>query len=214
MRIEAFQLGSFMTNSYLLTADDGRACLLIDAPEEIEQVIDLCQSRGLAPKMLINTHGHVDHIYGNEAVKRHWPDIELAIHAADEAKLRSSIRNLSLLMGMNVKSPPADRLLAEGDHVDLGGQALEVLHTPGHSPGGISLVSRPEDRPPVVFTGDALFAMGIGRTDFPGASLKILLASIRDKLLVLPDETVCYRGHGPPTTIGLERANNPFLESR
>ncbi len=214
MRIETFQLGSFLTNCYLLTDDDGSACLLIDAPEEIEQVIDLCDSRGLAPKMLINTHGHVDHIYGNRAVKGHWPDIELAIHAGDEAKLRSTIRNLSLLMGMSVKSPPADRLLAEGDHIDLGGQSLEVFHTPGHSPGGISLVTRPEGRPPVVFSGDALFAMGIGRTDFPGASLKILLAGIRDKLLVLPDETVCYPGHGPSTTIGLERANNPFLEVR
>ncbi|NIA21392.1 MAG: MBL fold metallo-hydrolase [Anaerolineaceae bacterium] len=212
MKIETFQLGSFLTNCYLLTSDDGREALLVDAPEEIEQVIDLCDSRGLAPKMLINTHGHMDHIAGNQAVKDRWPDIELAIHAADQAKLRSAIRNLSLLMGMNVKSPPADRLLAEGDSVDLGGRSLEVLHTPGHSPGGISLLTRSQGQPPVVFTGDALFAMGIGRTDFPGASLKTLLAAIHDKLLVLPDETVCHPGHGPLTTIGQERTGNPFLK--
>jgi len=161
----------------------------------------------------VNTHGHVDHIAGNTAVKARWPQIRLAIHADDAAKLTSPIRNLSLLMGMNVKSPPADVLLKEGDRIELGsGQTpLEVLATPGHTPGGISLVWRPDEGPAAVFTGDALFCEGIGRTDFPGASERTLMKSIREKLLVLPDDTAVYPGHGPPTTIGRERCGNPFL---
>jgi len=212
MKIDTFQLGPFATNAYLLTADDGGDALLIDAPEGIEQAIELCDARGLTPAVLVNTHGHVDHIAGNEAVKRRWPGIRLAIHRDDAAKLTSSMRNLSLLMGMRVTSPPADALLAEGDRIPLGPLALDVLHTPGHTPGGITLLARPESGPPVAFTGDTLFCLGVGRTDFPGASERTLLESIRQKLLTLPDETVCYPGHGPSTTIGQERAGNPFLE--
>ena len=213
MNIDTFQLGSFAANAYLLTADDGSDALLVDAPEGIEQTIEHCDARGLVPSMLINTHGHVDHIAGNEAVKRRWPDIRLAIHRDDAAKLTSTIRNLSLLMGMAVKSPPADLILAEGDRIPLGPLALNVIHTPGHTPGGITLLVRPEDGPPVAFTGDTLFCLGVGRTDFPGASERTLLESIREKLLSLPDETVCYPGHGPATTIGQERAGNPFLQA-
>ena len=166
---------------------------------------------GITPRMLVNTHGHVDHIAGNEAVKRRWPDIQIAIHGDDAAKLTSSLRNLSLLMGMMVKSPPADRILAEGDTIPLGDETLEVLHTAGHTPGGITLLARPESGPPMAFTGDTLFCLGVGRTDFPGASQRTLLESIRMKLFSLPDETACYPGHGPETTIGQERRDNPFL---
>ena len=212
MNVTPFQLGSFMTNAYLLTADAGPEAILIDAPDEIERLIDHCDAENIVPTLLVNTHGHVDHIAGNRAVKERWPDIRLAIHADDAPKLRSPIRNLSLLMGRAVKSPEADRLLAEGDRIGLGRETLEVLHTPGHTPGGITLLCRPDAGPPVAFVGDTLFCMGIGRTDFPGGSHRTLLAAIRDRLLALPDETLCYPGHGPATTIGQERQGNPYLE--
>jgi len=212
MEVRRFEIGSFMTNCYVATSDDGRAAALIDAPEEIERVIAYCDASGIVPTMLILTHGHVDHIGGCAAVKRRWAEIRLAVHGDDAAKLTSPIRNLSLLMGMNVKSPPADVLLKEGDRIELGDETLEVLHTPGHTPGGISLLARPKSGPPIVFTGDALFCEGIGRTDFPGASHRTLLGSIREKLLTLPNDTVCYPGHGPETTIGRERRGNPFLQ--
>ncbi|NLX57616.1 MAG: MBL fold metallo-hydrolase [Phycisphaerae bacterium] len=211
MKIETFTLGAFMVNCYLATSDDGRHGVLIDAPEEIETVLDLCDGRGLEPSVLVNTHGHVDHIIGNEAVKRHWPGIQLAIHADDAPKLASSLRNLSVLMGLAVKSPPADRLLADGDRIVFGDESLDVLHVPGHSVGGIALASRPKAGPPVVFTGDTLMAMSVGRTDFPGCSWASLEKAIREKLLTLPDETLCYPGHGPKTTIGRERTNNPYI---
>jgi glyoxylase-like metal-dependent hydrolase (beta-lactamase superfamily II) len=222
MKIDCFQLGPFLVNCYLVTADAGAAgpeTILIDAPDEVQQVIAHCDRLGLKPRLLLNTHGHVDHISGNAAVKEHWPALKLAIHAADAAKLGSPLRNLSLLLGQVVTSPPADVLLTDGQKLTLGDEVLEVRHTPGHTPGGISLILR-EPRPgpsggdvttPVAFTGDTLFAGSVGRTDFPGASSKALLSSIRRQLFTLADETLCYPGHGPPTTIGEERAHNPYV---
>ncbi len=211
MRIETYQLGSFMTNAYLVLSGDGREALLVDAPEEIEQVIDRCDADGLVPRMLINTHGHVDHIAGNQAVKARWPDIRVAIHPADARKLESPMRNLSLLMGMRVKSPAADVMLREGDQVRLGNETFDVLETPGHTPGGITLVARPDDGPAIAITGDTLFYQGVGRTDFPGGDMQTLLETIRRKLFTLPDDTICYPGHGPSTMVGQERESNPFL---
>jgi glyoxylase-like metal-dependent hydrolase (beta-lactamase superfamily II) len=122
------------------------------------------------------------------------------------------MKNMSPLMAAWIKSPEADRLLAGGDRVTVGGTGFEVLETPGHSPGGISLYC-PEgpDGTPVVFTGDALFAGSIGRTDLPGMSEETLLAAIRERLLPLPDETIVYPGHGPASTVGREKATNPWL---
>lgn len=213
MNVTTFTLGPFMTNCYLLTSDDRTASLIIDAPDEIERLIQYCDDQHLRPSMLINTHGHVDHIAGNAAVKEHWSDLRLAIGAADAPKLTHSLTNLSLLMMQPVTSPEADLLLAEGDKVPLGDEELVVLETPGHTPGGITLLARPRHpgQPPLAFVGDTLFCQGIGRTDFPGGHLRTLMTSIREKLLTLPDETLCYSGHGPETTIGEERRENPYL---
>jgi glyoxylase-like metal-dependent hydrolase (beta-lactamase superfamily II) len=212
LKIETLALGAFEANAYLLVSDDGRQAILIDAPDEIEPMIDLATSLGVVPELLVHTHGHVDHMAGNELLKRRWPDLRIAIHEADAVMLESPERNLSALFGEGATSPPADRLLKDGDKIVLGEETLEVLHTPGHTAGGIGLyLSHPRSGPPLVFTGDTLFAGSIGRTDFPGGDSKQLLRSIRAKLLTLPDETVCYPGHGPPTTIGRERRENPYL---
>ena len=141
MEIRTFALGSFQVNAYLLIADNGTEAVIIDAPEEIEQVIDACDDAAVTPRYLILTHGHADHIVGAEALKKRWPEMLLAVHPGDESKLQSPLGNLSLLMGMSIKSPPADVLLHDGDELGVGDIRLTVLETPGHTPGGISLLA-------------------------------------------------------------------------
>jgi hydroxyacylglutathione hydrolase len=212
MEIHPFILGSFGVSAYVVHC--GHEALVIDAPEGAEAIVAFCKDRGLQPRLLVNTHGHGDHIQSNAVLKAAWPDLQIAIGKGDEPMLASATANLSAVFGFDVTSPPANRLLVEGDRIDVGDAALEVLATPGHTPGGISLLARvgPDGRP-AVFTGDALFAGSIGRTDFPGASHRQLVESIRRRLLTLPPETIVYPGHGPPTTIGEEVAGNPFLEA-
>ena len=210
MEIQPFVLGGYQVSAYVVTADD--ETLIVDAPQGAEAIIAHCDSRGLTPQLLVNTHGHADHIYCNKLLKERWPAMQIAVGRADAKLLSSPLRNLSPLMAAWVKSPPPDRLLADGDRIELGSAALEVLATPGHTKGSISLFS--PDGPasqPIVFTGDALFAGGIGRTDFPGGSHETLLESIRRRLLALPPETVVYPGHGPASTIAEEARTNPFL---
>ncbi len=211
MQIRTFALSAFQVNAYLLVADNGTDAVIIDAPDEIEQVIDACDDEHIVPRWLLLTHGHADHLAGAAAIKQHWPDIQLAIHAGDEPKLHSPMANLSMLMGASVKSPPADLLLKEGDEIRLADINLQVIETPGHTPGGISLLAAGA-KPPVLFSGDTLFALSIGRTDFPGGNSRQLIKSIREKLYTLPPDTVCYPGHGPTTTISTERASNPYVE--
>lgn len=210
MEIHAFVLGSMQVSAYVVT-DDGET-MIVDAPEGSEAIIEFCKGRDLSPQLLVNTHGHVDHIQGNELLKETWPEMALAIGKADGPMLRSPTRNMSILLGAWLKSPEADLLLVGGDRLSVGSAAFEVLATPGHSPGGISLYSSegPDGRP-VAFTGDALFAGGIGRTDFPGANHKTLIESIKTRLLTLPPETAVYPGHGPATTVAEEAATNPWL---
>lgn len=209
MQIRTFTLGGFQVNAYLLVSDNGRDAIIIDAPEEIQQLIDACDDASITPSYLLLTHGHADHIAGAGEIRSRWGDIKIAVHPDDEPKLHSPLKNLSMLMGMSVKSPPADILLREGDCIQVAEIRLTVLETPGHTPGGISLLAS-DAEPPAVFTGDALFAMSIGRTDFPGGSSSQLIRAIRQKLYTLPQDTVCYPGHGPDTTIGAERAMNPY----
>jgi len=210
MEIHTFTLGSFGVSAYVVV--EGGEALLVDAPQGSEQIVAFCEARSLVPRTLVNTHGHADHIHGNAMLKKRWPGMAIAVGAADAAMLESPLRNLSAVLMSWVKSPKADRLLADGDVVQVGAARFQVLATPGHTPGGISLYT--PDGPGgrgAVFTGDALFAGGIGRTDFPGSSHKTLLESIRARLLALPPETAAYPGHGPATTVGEEAASNPWL---
>jgi hydroxyacylglutathione hydrolase len=209
MQIRTFALGSFEVNAYLLISDNGRDGIIIDAPEESEQVIDACADAGVEPSWLLLTHGHADHLAGAEALRQRWPRIKIGVHAGDEPKLHSPMANLSMLMGMSIKAPAADQLLKEGDEIAVAEIRLKVLETPGHTPGGICLLAD-DSTPPALFTGDTLFALSVGRTDFPGGNSRQLVKSIREKLFVLPQETICYPGHGPATTIANERAMNPF----
>jgi len=210
MEIHPFVLGSMQVSAYVVT-EDGET-MIVDGPEGSERLVAFCRQRGLTPQLLVNTHGHADHIQGNALLKETWPEMALAIGEADAPLLRSPMRNMSILLGAWLKSPEADLLLADGDRLSVGSATFEVLATPGHSPGGISLYAAegPDGRP-VVFSGDALFAGGIGRTDFPGANHKTLIESIKARLLTLPPETVVYPGHGPASTVAAEAATNPWL---
>jgi len=210
MQIHAFTLGPLQVSAYVVT--EGQEALLVDAPAGAEAIVDFVRQRGATPTILVNTHGHADHIQGNGLLKETWPEMTLAIGEADAPMLAHPMKNMSPLMAAWVKSPEADRLLSGGDTVTVGGARLEVLATPGHSPGSISLyAAEGPDGTGVVFTGDALFAGGIGRTDLPGMSGETLLDAIHRRLLTLPEETVVYPGHGPPTTIGREKRSNPWL---
>ncbi|MEK7366613.1 MAG: MBL fold metallo-hydrolase [candidate division NC10 bacterium] len=208
MKVHAFTVGPLQSNSYLLADEVTREAALFDPGMESEPVADVLARERLTVTAIINTHGHFDHVFGNAYFKAKT-GAPLLMHRAD-LDLVKRLEEQSLYFGFRATpSPPPDRFLEEGDEVRVGGIRLRVLHTPGHSPGGICLVTDG-----TAFVGDTLFAGSIGRTDLPGGSAETLLTSIREKLLTLPDDTVIYPGHGPATTIGHERRHNPFLTGR
>lgn len=208
MKVHAFTVGPLESNSYLVVDEAAREAALLDPGMESEPVADVLAREHLTVTSIINTHGHFDHVFGNAYFKAKT-GAPLLMHRAD-LDLVKRLEEQSLYFGFRATpSPSPDRFLEEGDEVRVGGVRLRVLHTPGHSPGGICLVTDG-----AAFVGDTLFAGSIGRTDLPGGSAEELLTSIREKLLALPDETVLYPGHGPATTIGHERRHNPFLTGR
>jgi glyoxylase-like metal-dependent hydrolase (beta-lactamase superfamily II) len=210
MKIDRLVLGEFETNSHVVRRDESATdCLIVDTGlDAVDLIAFLARSR-LNPVAVALTHGHVDHIVGLDAVRRRFPGIKVYIHKLDAGMLTNPQANLSMLTGMSFTAEPADVLLEDGDIVDEAGIRLEVLHTPGHTPGGICLYARAEG---IVFVGDTLFADSVGRTDFPGGDMDQLIESIRGKLLSLPDATVAYPGHGMRTTIGREKRANPFIQ--
>ncbi|MHC4363105.1 MAG: MBL fold metallo-hydrolase [Planctomycetota bacterium] len=210
MKVDRLILGAFETNCYVLRqGPDATDCLIIDAGLGAGEPEDFLQENGLSPAGVLLTHGHADHIAGVPALRKSFPDVQVHIHKLDAEMLTGGKDNLSELAGILLRTEPAEFVLEEGDIIEQVGIRLHVLHTPGHTPGGISLYSKDER---IVFAGDALFAGSIGRTDFPGGSTSQLLNSIRQKLFTLPDETLVYPGHGATTTIAREKAHNPFLQ--
>ena len=199
----------FDENTYVVWLDGRTDALVIDPGLEPDLILDCLQQLGLTPAAILNTHGHADHIGGNAAMKRAYPDVPLVIGEHEAVMLTDPWVNLSAVFGTPITSPPADRTLAEGETIDYAGIALEVRHVPGHSPGHIVFVHHA--KPTHVFGGDVLFRGGIGRFDFPGGSERALLDGIRQKLYTLPPDAVVYPGHGPVTTVGHEKATNPFV---
>ena len=200
----------FSENTYIAQLGNTTGCLVIDPGLESAQVVERIEQLGLTPQAILNTHGHYDHIAGNAAVKDRWPECPLAIGAKDAEKLIDAEQNLSAAYGLPVTSPPADILLHEPDVYSAAGFELRVLETPGHSVGHVVFVWEKSD-PAVIFGGDVLFQGSVGRTDFPDGSFEDLVASIQQKLFTLADDTIVLPGHGPQTTIGYEKTNNPFV---
>ncbi|MGH7172846.1 MAG: MBL fold metallo-hydrolase [Gemmataceae bacterium] len=201
----------FEENTYVFWRPGSSECVVIDPGLQPELIEDCLRQEGLTPRAILNTHGHADHIGGNEAMKRLFPDAPLLIGAVDARMLTDPQANLSAAFGFAIISPPADRTVKEGDTVEAAGFSFRVFDIPGHSPGHVVFVQ--EGTPWQVFGGDVLFRGGIGRYDFPGGDGPLLLEGIRRKLFTLPADTVVYPGHGPVTTVGHEMRTNPFLSA-
>jgi glyoxylase-like metal-dependent hydrolase (beta-lactamase superfamily II) len=199
----------FQENTYVVWRDDRPDAVVIDPGMEPELILETLHDEDLSVDAILNTHGHADHIAGNEEIKRHFAAAPLIIGVREAPLLTDAEANVSALFGLPITSPPADRLVHEGDRVEAAGLTFEVFEIPGHSPGHVVYLLRGE--PCRVFGGDVLFREGVGRTDFPGGSSERLFAGIRGKLYTLPPDTVIYPGHGPTTTVGHERVHNPFV---
>lgn len=207
MIVETLVVGPFASNCYVVGSSSTKQGMIIDPGAEADTILRTVEQMGLSVSLIVVTHAHMDHVDALHAVKEKT-SAQFALHEAEKELLSAAPMCMLTSLGLSpFKSPPQpDRLLKDGDRTDVGELHFEVLHTPGHSPGGICLLGHG-----VVFSGDTLFNFGIGRTDFPGGSYEQLMKSIHEKLMVLPDETIVYPGHGPSTTIGDERRGNPFL---
>ncbi len=200
----------FEENAYFVSLSQDGDCIVVDPGLDADLIVEQLQAATLNPVAILNTHGHGDHIAGNELLKQTWPDAPLIIGAGDAWKLTDPEGNLSAGFGMSMVSPQADQTVSEGDVLDFAGIRWTVLETPGHSRGHVVFVAK-ELSPIIVLGGDVLFAGSVGRSDLADGDHETLLDSIRTKLFPLPDNAVVLPGHGPPTTIGRERRTNPFL---
>ena len=197
-------VGPFASNCYIVGSESNKEGVIIDPGDDAEEILKNIKDSGLDIKLIVLTHGHIDHTGAVKEVKK-ATGAEVAIHTDDAKSLQEQL--LGRLFGLSYPPPPPpDWLLKDGDSIDIGDLHFLVVHTPGHSPGGICLLGEG-----VVFSGDTLFNYGIGRYDLPGGSGSQLMNSIHTKLMILPNDTIVYPGHGPDTTIGTERRSNPFL---
>jgi len=204
VKIYPLVVGRLQTNCYILQS--GKEAIVVDAGDEADRIRRFLADSGAKPSMIIATHTHFDHVLGVEGLRAET-SAPFLIHKDDLPMLESMQARVQQFMGFRVPPPPkVDSYLKEGDQLALGNETLRVIHTPGHSPGSISLAGRN-----YVLTGDALFNQSIGRTDLPGGDYEILISSIKQKLFQLDDSTAVYPGHGPETTIGDEKLANPFV---
>lgn len=200
----------FEENSYVLHIGGSRDCVVVDPGLEPEEILARLDAERLTPLAILNTHGHSDHIAGNCAIRKRWPDCLILIGREDAPKLTSSQLNLSAAFGSSLTSPPANRMVDEGDLLSLAGMEFLVRHIPGHTVGHVVFLYQ-QHNPPLAFVGDVIFAGSVGRTDFPDGDFEALAAGIREKLYTLPDATILLPGHGPTTTVGREKRHNPFV---
>jgi glyoxylase-like metal-dependent hydrolase (beta-lactamase superfamily II) len=205
MLLQPFVTGPLETNAYLVADRDSGEALVIDPGGDPGEILAFLARERLTCRLIVNTHGHFDHISGNRALKS-ATGASLLVHEADVPMLSEAVTHARFFMMRAENSPPPDLLLEDRGEVRVGAVVLRVMHTPGHSPGGVTLVA-----PGVAFCGDLVFHGSVGRTDLPGGSERVLLDSIRRHIMTLPDDTVLYPGHGPDTTVGLEKRQNHFF---
>ena len=211
MNIKSFTFNPFQENTYIIW-DKTKECIIIDPGcynhNERKELIDFILNNQLTPKKLINTHCHIDHILGNKFVSDYFKlDLYAHKNELDILNMSKETANAYGLIDYQA-SPEINCLINEGDIISFGEVSLDILFTPGHSPGHISLLNREEK---IIISGDVIFQGSIGRTDLPGGDFNILIKSIKEKILTLNDETTIYSGHGPNTKIGKEKISNPFL---
>lgn len=209
MILKTLEVGPFASNCYIVGSEKTKDGMIIDPGADAPDILSTVMKAGLKIILIVLTHAHIDHITALKEVKEKL-SVPLAMHQ-DEYKSMGSMKKMAGsmmgMMGIKFEMPPEpERLLKDGDVIEIGDLKFTILHTPGHSPGGICLLEKG-----VVFTGDTLFNYGIGRTDFPGSSYEQEMSSIFTRLMVLPDNTEVFPGHGPSSTIGQERQGNPFI---
>ncbi|KPK97181.1 MAG: hypothetical protein AMJ95_10400 [Omnitrophica WOR_2 bacterium SM23_72] len=205
MILEGVCVGPMQVNCYILASREAGPCLIIDPGAEARKIKKILDRHRLRPAFIINTHGHYDHIGCDDNF-----GVPIYIHKEDGGLLKDAKENLSELFALSYRVESEIRLLEDGQVIELEDLQLQVLHIPGHTAGGIALLLiKPAEG--IVFTGDSLFCQGIGRSDLSGGDEELLIKFIKEKLLTLPEDTVVYPGHGPSTTIGEEKKNNPFL---
>lgn len=208
MKIMYMVLGPFMTNTYILYNEATMEGLVVDPSFSPEQYIKAIEEKKIHLTSIFLTHAHVDHMAGMNELRKAFPEARMYMDKRDRPFLRDPEKNLSYMFPTPTLVDDADVWVKDGDEIETSGYTFQVIDTSGHTPGGISFYLKKEG---IVFTGDSLFQGSIGRTDFPGGSMKELTGSIRKNLFTLPDSTVVLSGHGEQTTIGQEKRTNPFL---
>lgn len=206
-------VGPFQCNCQILICEKTKEAIVIDAGDEMAKIRDSLAKAGVNLKYSVHTHAHLDHIGAVEGLKAWRPEMKICLHKGDEWIYKNLPMQGQLFGFEYAPPPPVDHFLEDGEELTFGDQKFSVIHTPGHSPGGVCLrfSEGKLGETPVLFTGDTLFAQSIGRTDLWGADHKQLITSIKDRLLTLDEETVVHPGHGPSTTLGRESRDNPFL---
>lgn len=201
-------VGSMSVCCYLAICEDTGEAVIIDPGGDEDKILALCAKQKARVKYIINTHGHPDHVCGNGKIKKATGALIVMHHDDADFFAKPEVEQYFSALGLQA-SPPVDKKVKDGELINFGKESLQVIVTPGHTPGGICLYNAPN-----LFTGDTLFVGGVGRSDFPGGDGKVLFRSIKDRLLVLPDQTVVWPGHGyggDHSTIGEEKRSNPFL---
>jgi glyoxylase-like metal-dependent hydrolase (beta-lactamase superfamily II) len=205
LKIETHAVGDYAVNASIVWCEDTMEGVIFDPGFEPDFLLSRINELGVRITRIINTHGHLDHIGGNGAIKDAL-SVPLLIHELDRPKLTDPTKNLSAFVGEPIVSPDADRLIADNEVIPIGNRSLKALHVPGHSPGSLAFYGDE-----FVICGDTLFYQGVGRSDFFDSSEEDLYNAIQSRLYTLPEDTVAYPGHGPTTSIGYERRHNPFV---
>ena len=206
MIIKNIVVGPLEVNCYILGCEDTKEAAIIDPGDNADEIISNIEKEGLNPKFIINTHAHFDHIGGVKVIQDHFK-IDFILHEGDLFLVENASEQATAFGLKPISKPEVNKNVTNGEKVILGNKFITVIHTPGHSPGGVCYYSGNN-----VFVGDTLFAGSIGRTDLPGGSYDTLINSIKENLFPLGDSTIVYPGHGPSTTIGNEKEHNPFLK--